>query len=330
MMAAAMGEFAIIEQYFARGARQLLKQHPQTYLHQGIGDDCAVVGSIAGHQVFSVDTSIAGRHFPVDADPADIGFRALNVAVSDLAAMGAEPLWFTLALALPDADEQWLQAFANGLFEAASDAPIMLLGGDTTRLPAGAPLTISVQVHGHVTQGTPLLRAGAQLGDTIYASGTLGDAGAGLSVATTGLLVPNEADRQKLLQAYLRPQPQLVLGQQLIGRASSCVDISDGLLADLQHILDASNVGATINLAALPLSGALTGVMPRHEAEQLALTAGDDYQLCFTSTLSPDELGLENVTAIGRITRDKGLCVLDAGGEQVQQDAFGFNHFDTH
>lgn len=326
-MNVASGEFSLIQRYFAAGARQHLDRAPLSSLKAGIGDDCAIVQSSSGvDQVISIDTSIAGRHFPVDACAADIGYRALAVAVSDLAAMGATPRWFTLAISLTDQDDTWLAGFAKGLFEAAAQFDIALIGGDTTRLPATGAVTISVQVAGDVPSGEALQRNAARVGDTVYVTGALGDAGAGLALYFAPE-TPAEANwRDALLRAYLRPVPQIAMGQQLRPLAHACIDISDGLLADLGHVLAASDVGARICLDRLPLSSALQATFA-DTALTLAATAGDDYQLCFSSPLTPDQFPLDGVIAIGYITAEPGLQIVDERGAPVTLAAAGFDHF---
>ena len=305
-------EFQIIRQYFERHACY------DASVALGIGDDCALIQPTPGLlQAISVDTSIAGRHFPDDASACDIAYRSLTVSLSDLAAMGATARWFTLAISLPEIDRAWLDQFSQGLFAAAQNAGVQLVGGDTTK----GPLAITIQVQGEVPMGKALLRSGAKANDHVYVSGCLGDAGAGLAVYRKTL--PANA---ALLQAYLRPEPELQLGLQLPGKASSCIDVSDGLLADLSHILRASGVGAEIDLAAIPLSQALLAVMDREQALELALTAGDDYRLCFTSALSPQELGIQGMYCIGRIITEPQLRLANQP-PGLQLERTGFDHF---
>ena len=305
-------EFQIIQQFFAGHARY------DASVSCGIGDDAAVIVPTLGmSQVISVDTSIAGRHFPEDADAFDVACRALNVSLSDLAAMGAKARWFTLAISLPQVDKSWLDRFTQGLFFAASRADVQLIGGDTTK----GPLVITIQVQGEIPAGKALLRSGAKSGDYIYVSGYLGDAGAGLAVYR-GNLPHNEV----LLQAYLHPEPELSLGLQLREKANSCIDVSDGLLADLAHILRASNVGAEVDLDRVPLSSALLDTVEHMQALKLALTAGDDYKLCFTSALSPQDLDIKSMHCIGRITENPELVLLNKPeGLEIMQS--GFDHF---
>ena len=309
-------EFQIIDEFFERQA----SQHQPASVIVGIGDDCAVLAPNANaEQVISVDTSIAGRHFPEDAAAYDIAYRSLNVALSDLAAMGAKPCWFTLALSLNHHDKNWLQDFSKGLFEAASHANIALIGGDTTKVPENAPLSITVQVHGEVPFGKALLRQGAKVGDKLYVSNCLGDAAAGLLCYQQGLHYPD------LLRAYLRPEPQITLGLHLQDHAHSCIDISDGLLADLGHILQRSGIGAEIDLQSIPLSESLLSYCDRKKALGLALSGGDDYQLLFSSD---QVISMDNVTVIGRIIDKTGIHLLNDDDNISQTLSMtGFDHF---
>lgn len=319
-MAIRTPEFQIIHEFFE--VQAALSSDPSVIL--GIGDDCAVLTPSADkQQVISVDTSIADRHFPADAPAFDIAYRALNVALSDLAAMGATPCWFTLAISLNHYDKNWLQAFSNGLFTAANNANITLIGGDTTKVPSSAPLSITVQVHGEVEPGQALLRSQAKVGDTIYVSNTLGDAAAGLQCYQQAIT------QTSLLQAYLRPEPQLQLGQQIATLANSCVDISDGLLADLGHILNRSEVGAELDLKRIPLSQSLLlFCQNKPQALQFALSGGDDYQLLFTAAADDNIIALDNVTAIGRITQQLGINFIGAETDFANTiKNSGFDHF---
>jgi thiamine-monophosphate kinase len=312
-----MGEFELIRQFFqplaaAGGSSQLLL---------GPGDDCAIQRVPPGRDlVFSVDTLVEGVHFPERYSPFNLGWRSLAVAASDLAAMGAAPVCFTLALTLPEANEDWLSDFAEGLAKASATFGIALAGGDTTR----GPLTLSLQVHGTVNEGEALRRNGAAPGDLICVSGTLGDAGAALAF----LDAPSPSDTEwAVLEQYHFPQPRLTLGQQLVGYASAAIDVSDGLLADLQHILDASNVGAHVQVNKVPTSAALRN-LEGNKAVNLALTAGDDYQLCVT--IAPEQWARlpgavqAELTVIGQIEASPGMR-LDGGQENVQTQ--GFDHF---
>lgn len=312
-----MGEFELIRQYF----QPLASNARNDQLVLGPGDDCAIQRVPPGRDlVFSVDTLVEGVHFPPHYAPSHLGWRSLAVAVSDLAAMGAEPVCFTLALSLPEADSDWLAGFAEGLSRASQAFGITLAGGDTTR----GPLTITIQVHGTVKAGQALLRSGAREGDRVCVTGPLGNAGAALDY----LEDPEPGARQRaLLASYHSPQPQLKLGASLVGKASAAIDISDGLLADLQHILEASGVGAELDVASIPMSEELRQLQGVR-ALDLALTAGDDYQLCLT--IAPEALAAlpapvrEQLTVIGRIVPEPGLTLAGApAGYQTQ----GYDHF---
>jgi thiamine-monophosphate kinase len=267
-------EFNLIQQYFTRAAK---------YTDLGVGDDAALVKVATGMQLaISSDMLVAGTHFFADAAPYDIGWKSLAVNVSDMAAMGAQAKWATLAIALPNIDEAWLAEFSRGFFACADKFEIDLIGGDTTK----GPLNISVTIMGEVPTGLALRRDGAKLGDDIWVSGTLGDAALALAVLQNRYKIDEnwiEDELEKWLPSLHRPQPRAALGLALRGIATSCIDISDGLLADLGHILKASNLCAEIHLEKLPVS--LYNLNHLHEAEiqQCALTGGDDYELCFTA-----------------------------------------------
>lgn len=311
-----MGEFELIENLFRPLAERL--RHPDLIL--GPGDDCAIQSLSPGHQlVFSVDTLVEGVHFPLHYDPRSLGWRALAVAVSDLAAMGADPVCFTLALTLPDARESWLRPFTEGLADAAVAFGIALAGGDTTR----GPLTLSVQVHGTVPAGLALVRSGARVGDLICVTGELGGAAAALALLDKP---PTTRVSEALLIRYHHPQPRLSAGQWLRGKASACIDVSDGLLADLGHILKASGVGGRVEVASLP-------VMAGADLQQ-ALAGGDDYELCFT--LPPEHRDVLSryvgvgFTVIGEVAAGRELRLIQPGGQAQTVGAHrGYDHFGT-
>lgn len=319
-----ISEFQLIRNYFAEGPVSIKRSD----LILGIGDDAAIVSPYPDHElVVAVDTLVAGVHFPETMDPCDIGYRSLAVNLSDLAAMGAEPAWFTLALTLPDANEAWLHQFSQGLFELANQHQIALVGGDTTR----GPLTISIQVLGYVPPGRALRREGAVPGDLIYVTGYLGDAAAGLDL---------QAGEGPVQQSYLqrrfsRPQPRLEVGQHLRSVAHAAIDISDGLLADVGHIAERSGVGAGIQLEKLPLSAELTGVCDTAKCIELALTGGDDYELCFCapaeSAPAIEKCSREfelPITCIGQIEAQPGVRLYNAEGELVERSPrAGYLHF---
>ncbi|MGB1271447.1 MAG: thiamine-phosphate kinase, partial [Endozoicomonas sp.] len=280
----AVGEFELIQHYFSRPelSARVKEQGKYTDGLLGIGDDCALLTVPQGMQLAqSLDTLVEGVHFPRECDPYALGYRALAVNLSDLAAMGAEPHSFTMGLTLPDNSDAWLQGFSDGLSKLAMKAGIVLIGGDTTR----GPLTLSLQVQGLVPTGKALLRSGAQPGDLICVTGTLGDAAGALPFVLAGESVRQQEDDslRYLLFRYWLPCPRLSAGQWLRENgASAALDISDGLLGDLGHLLKASGVGAEIDPALVPRSATLNRQYDREKALQLALTGGDDYELCFT------------------------------------------------
>lgn len=314
----ALCEFELIQRYFA-------PFKITASVVTGIGDDCAVLALSPGCQLCtSIDTVVESIHFPVNADPRGLGWRCLAAAVSDLGACGAKPLGFCLALTLPAADESWLAAFSSGLAKAAEAFQIPLVGGDTTR----GPLTLSVQVMGEVASGKALLRSGAHVGDNIWVTGTLGDARAALDF----LGQPREGNA--FYDSYYYPQPPLQFAQSLAGLARSAVDISDGLLADLGHILDASTVGADVVVDQLPLSEASLNTYPQEQAIAYALSGGDDYQLCFTAPPQESsrlrELAEQHgigLSCIGRISEHAGLRCVDAAGQLFSFEQSGYRHF---
>ena len=305
-------EFELIRRYFLRHA-----QSPQVVT--GIGDDGAVLKPHVGKELVCViDTLVAGTHFPATIDASDIGYRVVVVNLSDIAAMGATPRWMTLALTLDHADPDWLEGFADGLYEAASEWNVQLVGGDTTR---GEQLVATVQVTGDVQSGSAILRSGARPGDSIYVTGTLGDAAAGLE----------ELDQAKpdryLVSRFLRPTARVREGQLLAGLAHAAIDVSDGLVADLSKLIEASSVGAELDIDRLPLSDSLRRRSGPKGALQIALHGGDDYELCFTlpESMLPAELPCA-VTAVGCIT-DSGELVCRDGGKVVPFDNSGYRHF---
>jgi thiamine-monophosphate kinase len=316
-------EFELIERFFKR------KPTRTREIILGIGDDAAVVRAPAGYDtVIAIDMLNAGIHFPPDTAAADIGYKALAVNLSDIAAMGAIPAWFTLALSLPDADEAWLAPFSEGMFALAAQHQVDLIGGDTTR----GPLSVTIQIGGWVKPDQYLPRAGAQVGDRIYVSGTLGDAAAGLA-----LLPQQRKDSAALhlVTRLLRPTPRVALGQKLVTIANACIDISDGLTADLGHILQASAVGARIQQSAIPISSALhEAVTNPLEILRYALAGGDDYELCFTVPAAkvPQLENLRNqldcsITQIGEITQSPGLQWVSVNGDVTRLAPQGFQHF---
>ncbi len=315
------GEFEIIRRYFANASGD----HPQVQL--GIGDDCALTTLPPDTQLaLSIDTLVEGVHFLPDIAPADLAWRLLGSAVSDLAAMGASPAWITLALTLKDSDSEWLEQFSKGLSEACHQYGVSLIGGDTT---SGSINVLSAQVHGFVETGKGLKRSGAQPGDLIFVSGSLGDSRAGLATLT-GELAANEY----LLTRYLRPTPRVELGVALRDIASAAIDISDGLLADLGHILKQSQVAAEIECSQLPISEVLAQSVSQPCADHWALTGGEDFELCFTVPSEKSASVVElakvlslNLTEIGCIVAGEGIQLTDKGVVKALPETFGFDHF---
>ena len=300
-------EFTLIYRYFSALGRG-------EAVDLSVGDDCAILRLGEGERLAtSVDTMVAGVHFPEDSFPEDIGFRAVSVAASDLAAMGARPLGMTVALTLPEADEFWLNSFSQGLAAAVGEYALPLVGGDTTR----GPLTITVQVLGALPLNSALLRDGARVGDALYVSGTLGDA-AGALAFLRGEWQPEADAAEYLLNRFNRPRARIDLGRELLGQASAAIDISDGLLADAGHIADASGVRLVIEPSLLPLSPALSSYRSHEQVIRWALAGGDDYELCFT--LPEDELAPQGCTRIGHVEAgegvDCGLAIDIPGGYQ--------------
>jgi thiamine-monophosphate kinase len=322
-----LSEFSLIDRFFAAQTAR------RGDVAVGIGDDAAVVDVPAGQQlVVAADTLVAGVHFPETATAEDIGHKALAVNLSDLAAMGARPAWATLALTLPAADAGWLEAFARGFFALAERTGVALIGGDTTR----GPLTVTVQILGFVPRDAALLRAGARPGDRVYVSGSLGDAALALQLPPGASTA--SADARLRLEARLhRPEPRLALGERLRDLASAAIDISDGLLADLGHILAASGVGASLWVDRLPRSEAFRAVVAGPQAPawyELPLAGGDDYELCFS--VAPgraaalealaDELGIA-LAPIGDIEAEPGLRCRHDDGREYQPARRGYEHF---
>jgi thiamine-monophosphate kinase len=318
-----LGEFELIERFFARVGVQ------RRDVSLGIGDDAALVRVPAGTElVVSVDTIIAGVHFPAATAPADVGYRALAVNLSDIAAMGATPAWATLALTLPAAEESWLEGFCAGFFGLARAHDVMLIGGDTT----SGPLSITVQIMGHVPIGKALLRSGARAGDLIVVSGHVGEAAAGLELLEQRAAT-DQRYRDRLVARFLRPEPRVALGLALRDVASAAIDISDGLGADLTHILEASGVGARLELDSLPISEALAACFDSQRALELAFGGGDDYELCVTVPAQRAQLLTEiaassgcPLTRVGVIEAQPGLRSI-LKGVAVTPVQRGFQHF---
>ena len=317
-----MGEFELIRSYFA--AAPCAQGGEGVAL--GIGDDCALLAVPPGEQLaVSTDTLVAGVHFPDPCDPFLLGQRSLAVAVSDLAAMGATPVAFTLALTLPTVSADWLQAYAHGLNRMAQACGVALVGGDTTR----GPLSLTMTVFGRVPTGLALTRSGAQPGDWLCVGGELGNA-AGALPLVLGQREAEPAVAEPLLAHYWSPQPQTGLGLALRGKASAAMDISDGLLADCGHIALASGVALRIERDRLPLSNALLAFLGRPAAEQAALSGGDDYVLLFTLPsvrLSAVQAQGWPIHVIGRAEAGQGVRLVDADGRDITPQIRGYQHF---
>ena len=320
-----MNEFELIQHFFTRSACAQGGEN----VSLGIGDDCALLQFSAEQScAVSTDTLVSGIHFPENAPPLLLGQRALAVAVSDLAAMGATPIGFTLAITLPQLDAAWLQAFSEGLSAMAQRCAITLVGGDTTR----GPLAMTVTVMGAVPKQQALLRSGAQVGDLLCVSGPLGAAAAAvpLVLGKVDEQSISRSTREQLLAAYWLPQPQLALGQYLLGKAHAALDISDGLLADCGHIAKASNVCLQIQQNQVPLAAAARQLLGDSAALQCALSGGDDYQLAFT--LAPDKLAavqheFSAVQVVGQVCAGAGVRLLDGAGQTVAHSYSGYQHF---
>jgi len=319
-----MTEFDLIKKYFATQT----EHRPDVRL--GIGDDAAIVTVPAGHElVVTTDTLIADVHFPALTPPYDIGYKALAVNLSDLAAMGASPAWATLAITLAEANEAWIQAFCDGFFTLANRYQVQLIGGDLTH----GSLSMTVQAMGFIPPGQALLRSTAKPADLIYVTGTLGDAGLALHHLKQQISLSTEA-QHAVLTRLNRPEPRLPQGEHLRGLAHAAIDISDGLAADLGHILEQSQVGAIVYVDQLPLSEAVKQSLPPEKAITLALTAGDDYELCFT--VPPEKRALVEkklssipcrYTCIGVITEQQGLDLRYQDEKKYHGPKLGYQHF---
>jgi len=317
-----VGEFELIKRFFS----------PERYAADvclGVGDDAAVVIVPSGQRlVAAVDTLVSGVHFPDNTPAADIGWRALAVNLSDMAAMGATPRWFTLSLCMPVADERWLAEFANGLRAAAEPFDVQLIGGDTVK----GPLNISVQILGLVEADGWLTRAGAHPGDVLFVSGAPGEAAGGLRVMQESLH-GGTSDAKHLLQRFLRPEPRVMLGRALRNVATAAMDVSDGLLVDLSKLSAASGCGAQLFLDTLPQSPALHRVFGAKMSEQLMLNGGDDYELLFTAPAESAAQVAELASQVG-VTCSR-IGVMDASGrvqclrngKPVAMDVRGYDHF---
>lgn len=321
-----LSEFDLIKQYFRRA-----RSGHAGHVVLGIGDDCALLAPTPGMQTaISTDLLIEGRHFFAGADPRMLGHKCLAVNLSDLAAMGAKPVGFTLALSLPGADPDWLEAFSNGMFALADQHDCELIGGDTTR----GPLAVCITVFGEIAPGHALRRDAARAGHDIWISGTLGDARLALAGYWKEIALAPEALALAAPRMHL-PTPRVELGRALAALpiAHAALDISDGLIGDLQHILDASKVGATLDLDALPAGPALAQ-QSLALRRRFTLAGGDDYELCFTApaaqragVLAAAGAAGTPVTRVGTIDAAPGLRLVDAAGKALQMDVQGWDHF---
>jgi thiamine-monophosphate kinase len=315
----ALTEFNLIERFFCR------PESDDKGTRIGIGDDGAILSLGSQYElVVSTDTLVEGVHFLPDSDPASLGHKVLAVNLSDLAAMGATPKWVFLSLTLPNTDEEWLESFSSSFLSLAGSYSVELVGGDTTR----GPLSLSVTILGQIEKGRGLLRSGAKAGDKIFVTGSIGDAGLGLQEAKK--ISPSDLS---LLDFYLKPVPRVRAGCLLEGVASSCIDISDGLAADLGHILEKSGVGASVHCEMLPLSTSVGHYISSSKDKLFPLTSGDDYELCFT--VSDENLGklLEikknldcPISEIGEIDSELGLRIYQ-NRKEIKLDKLGYQHF---
>ncbi|WP_086982538.1 thiamine-phosphate kinase [Vibrio aphrogenes] len=296
------GEFNLIEKYFAH------KQANRPDVDISLGDDCALISPPEGYQIaISTDTVVLGTHFLADADPAAVAYKALMSNISDLAAMGATPAWFSMALTLPEINESWLTPFCHAMFTLADEHQLQLIGGDTTK----GPLSISFTIQGLVPTGKALTRGGANLGDAIYVTGNLGDSHAGLSV----ILQPQRNTKPyatELVKRHFYAQSRIRVAEKLRGIATSCIDISDGLIADLGHILKRSKVAAQIDVALLPLSKEVIAFYGEvQQAQHAALQSGEEYELCFTVPVA-------HQAQVETLAQQSG-CTLTCIGQIVEQ-----------
>jgi len=319
----ALSEFGLIDKYFRNCG------YKRQDVRLGIGDDAALLDSPAGCDlVAAIDTLVDGVHFPHGSPAASVGHRVLAVNLSDLAAMGAKPAWALLALTLPNIDESWLSEFAAGFGDLAQSHDVQLVGGDTT----SGPLCATVQILGHVPRGQGLVRSGARPGDIVFVSGTPGDAAGGLAVEQ-GRLRPQTDTATYLRKRFLFPTPRIALGKCLRGYASACIDVSDGLLGDVGKLAHSSGCGVELSYGDLPLSEVLVEAVGDERARELALTGGDDYELCFTVSpanvaklkqeLPPERWGY---SPIGTVRANPG-AVVTRDGNVMEFSHSGYDHF---
>jgi thiamine-monophosphate kinase len=316
-------EFALIDRYFRKAGAM------RSDVHVGVGDDAALLQSPPGSDlVAAMDTLVEGVHFPRGSPPASIGHRVLAVNLSDLAAMGARPAWALLALTVPKIDEAWLDEFTAGFAALARAHDVALVGGDTT----SGPLSVTVQIMGHVAKSTALLRSRGRPGDRVFVSGTPGDAAAGLAIEQSRLQASSDPEGY-LRKRFLYPSPRVALGDCLRTYATACIDVSDGLLGDAGKLAHASGCGIEIVLSDVPVSEELVNAVGEQRARELALTGGDDYELCFTVSptnvdrlrhnLPPDKWGY---CCIGTLREATGSIITD-NGNVIEFSHSGYDHF---
>ncbi|MDN5861846.1 MAG: thiamine-phosphate kinase [Salinisphaera sp.] len=312
-----MGEFDLI--------RRITAQAPTsgTGVVLGPGDDAAVLRLPPGQDlVLTTDTLVAGRHFPHDTPAADVGWKVLAVNLSDLAAMGADPGWITVALTLPEADEGWLAGFVTGLSELLVASGALLVGGDLTR----GPLAVTVTAAGHLPADTALRRDRARPGDLVAVTGPLGDAALALALWAGDVPSPDSA-QGRLRRRLVRPQPQLEIGRRLRGVASAAVDVSDGLAVDLEQMLAASGVGADLQVDRVPASNAFAALCPAQQRRGYQLNGGDDYELCVCVPADAPVDVLERLVVVGQVRADPGLKLVGADGQELSFERHGYDHF---
>jgi thiamine-monophosphate kinase len=319
-----LSEFDLITRFFSQ------RGTARADVALGVGDDAAVLDCPPGSQlVAAIDSLVEDVHFPAGSPARSIGHRALAVNLSDLAAMGAQPAWALLALTMPSADESWLGQFSAGLDALARQHAVALVGGDTT----GGKLCVTVQILGFVPRGAAITRSGGRPGDAVFVSGTPGDSAAGLLLEQSRLTVADGAQAQWLLDRFRYPTPRVSLGLALRGLASACIDVSDGLLGDCGRLAEASGCGVVLDYAALPLSAALLAAVGEERARELALTGGEDYELCFTVPAANLEAFAARCPVaefgwrrIGTLTQNRG-AVVQRGASVMQVSHRGFDHF---
>ncbi len=317
-----LSEFDLIREYFSKSSNR-------DDVILGVGDDCALLLPPAGMELaITTDTLVKGVHFSRGDDPESLGYKSLAVNLSDLAAMGADPAWVTLALTLPNSDSEWLKAFSRGFLSLATKHNVSLIGGDTTR----GPLSISVTAHGFVKPGSAIRRSGAKAGDKIYVTGTLGDAGLALLARQGKCSI--ETGLAAIEKRLDRPQPRLEVGCAVRDIASAAIDISDGLISDLGHICEKSNVGARVFLQQIPISNQINAYLRQDGNWATVIAAGDDYELCITIP-QQNELQLEQIKAdldcdlvmIGEIVSGSGVTCVQADGTVLEDTNSGYQHF---